>query len=47
MAYKLLYLALFNAITDALDCLAKQDAEGAAQILIHAQQQAEELYICK
>ena len=45
MDYKKLYLTLFNALTDAIDCLDRQDSEAARAILIQAQQQAEELYL--
>ncbi len=45
MDYEPLYLTLFNSMTDALACLEKQDTESAIQILMRAQQQAEELYI--
>ena len=41
--YKKMYLALFNAITDALEHI---DADSlAAKILIAAQQKTEEIYI--
>ena len=41
--YKKLYHILFNAITDALETLPKDSP--AAQILMEAQQDTEEIYI--
>ena len=43
--YKKLYLHLFNAVTDALERLRRQDAASAQQILIKAQQDCEEIFI--
>lgn len=43
--YRELYYYLFNQITDALDRLSENDAEGAAEILKAAQAAAEEKYI--
>jgi hypothetical protein len=43
--YKAMYCGLFNAITDALNALEQEDPKTAREVLIHAQQQAEELYI--
>lgn len=43
--YKGMYLMLFNAITDALTALESRNIGQAADILIAAQQQAEERYI--
>lgn len=43
--YKQLYLRLFNAITDALTEMEKQNSGHAVDILQKAQQQAEEAYI--
>jgi hypothetical protein len=40
-----MYFGLFNAITDALNALEQDDSKTAREVLIHAQQQAEELYI--
>jgi hypothetical protein len=40
-----MYCGLFNAITDALNALEQEDPKTAREVLIHAQQQAEELYI--
>ncbi len=40
--YKKMYLLLFNAITDALDCQTKTEAD---EILKQAQISAEEIYI--
>ena len=44
-AYDKMYSLLFNAITDALEKLEKQDFGDAKDILISAQQKTEELYI--
>lgn len=43
--YEKLYIMLFNAITDAVRCLQRDDSEEALAILITAQTDAEELYI--
>ena len=43
--YKKMYLHLFNAITDALEQMEKQNYGTAKETLIAAQQQAEEIYI--
>ena len=43
--YRELYLLLFNAITDALECLRAADRKGAEEILTAAQQKAEERYM--
>ena len=43
--FKRLYLLLFNQVTDALKALEDGDIEQARAILIHAQQDAEALYI--
>ena len=43
--YKTMYLTLFNAITDALAELENADYVKTKDILITAQQQAEEIYI--
>jgi hypothetical protein len=43
--YKNMYYKLFNAITDALNVLEQDDTEKAREVLITAQQTAEELYI--
>ena len=40
-----LYFHLFNAITDALRALEKNDSARAAQILISAQRWGEEAYL--
>ncbi len=45
MDYKPLYLLLFNATTDALEQLDVQNYGNARDILIAAQQKAEEIYI--
>ena len=41
------YKLLFNAVTDALDAMNEQDHLRAQSILIRAQQNAEEHYICR
>lgn len=43
--YKKPYLILFNRITDALEKLTQLDYEGAKEILIQAQQEAEDAFI--
>ena len=43
--YKKMYLLLFNAVTDALDQLGRQNLGCAAEILKKAQADAEEVYI--
>ena len=43
--YAKLYHLLFNAITDALEQIEKQNFGSAKDLLIAAQQQAEEIYI--
>ena len=43
--YQKMYHILFNAVTDAVEVLEKQDAETARSILIQGQQRTEELYI--
>ena len=43
--YKKMYLLLFSAITDALEQMEKQNYGTAKDLLIAAQQQAEEIYI--
>ena len=45
MNYEKLYHLLFNAITDALEQMEKQNFGTAKETLIAAQQQAEEIYI--
>ncbi len=45
MDYKPLYLLLFNATTEALEKLDAQNYGDARDILIAAQQKAEDLYI--
>ena len=45
MNYEKLYHLLFNAITDALEQMEKQNYGAAKETLIAAQQQAEEIYI--
>ena len=43
--YDKMYSLLFNAITDALEKLEKQNFGDAKDILISAQQKAKEVYI--
>ena len=45
MNYEKLYHLLFNAITDALEQMEKQNFGTAKETLIAAQQKAEEIYI--
>ena len=45
MDYCLLYLHLFNAITDAIEALKAQNYGMAEEILKHAQQETEEIYM--
>ena len=43
--YKAMYLLLFNAITDALEKMDEQNYGKACELLIDAQQKAEDIYI--
>ena len=43
--YQKMYMTLFNAITDALEQMEKQNFGTAKESLIAAQQQAEEIYM--
>jgi len=43
--YQKPYTLLFNAVTDALEALARQNFGQAREILIRAQQEAEEAYL--
>mgnify|MGYP005840222205 CR=1 FL=1 len=43
--YEKMYHLLFNAITDALEQIEKQNFGSAKDLLIAAQQKAEEIYI--
>lgn len=43
--YPAMYSTLFNAITDALEQVEKQNYGAAKDILIEAQQKSEELYM--
>ena len=43
--YKKLYLALFNAVSDAIRALEDFDAVSCLKILKNAQQKCEEMYI--
>ena len=45
MNYEKLYHLLFNAITDALEQMEQQNYGTAKNLLITAQQEAEEIYI--
>ncbi len=45
MDHQKMYTTLFNAITDALEQMEKQNFGTAKETLIAAQQQAEEIYI--
>ena len=45
MEYKKLYHLLFNAITDALEQMESQTYGDAHELLVAAQQKAEEIYI--
>ena len=45
MEYKKLYHLLFNAITDALEQMEQQNYGSAKDLLIAAQQTAEDIYI--
>ena len=42
--YEKMYSTLFNAITDALEQIEQQNFGSAKDLLIAAQQQAEEIY---
>ena len=44
--YQKMYFTLFNAITDAVESMKQQNYGEAKKILILAQQEAEEIYIC-
>ncbi len=43
--YQKMYTTLFNAITDALEQLTRQNIGEAKETLMQAQQKAEELYM--
>ena len=43
--YRKMYTILFNAITDALECIQQDDYNTAKDILIYAQKTTEEIYI--
>ena len=43
--YKTMYLRLFNAVTDAIESIDRQNFGTAKEQLIKAQQETEELYI--
>ncbi len=45
MEYEKMYHLLFNAITDALEQIEKQNLGSAKELLISAQQKAEDIYI--
>ena len=43
--YKTMYLRLFNRVSDAVNALEAMNPGQAKEILIHAQQESEELYM--
>lgn len=43
--YKKMYTTVFNAVTDAVQSIQRNDYDTAKEILIKAQQKAEEYYI--
>ena len=43
--YKKAYLKMFNAVTDALNALQSGESDKAIELLIRAQQDAEEMYL--
>ena len=43
--YRKMYYHLFNAVTDALAALEKQNIGQARELLVEAQQQCEEIYL--
>ena len=43
--YRKMYYHLFNAVTDALAALEKQNIGQAKELLMEAQQQCEEIYL--
>ena len=45
MDYRLLYLHLFNAVTDAIEALKALNYGMAEEILKQAQQETEEMYV--
>ena len=45
MNYQKMYTTLFNAITDALEAMEKQNVGIARELLIRAQQKTEEEYM--
>ena len=45
MDYKSLYFTLFNTLTDAIELLDNGNTEGAKELLIAAQQKAEDMFI--
>ena len=44
--YQKMYFILFNAITDAVESMKQQNYGAAKKILILAQQETEEIYVC-
>ena len=44
--YKTMYIKLFNAVTDAINCIQQGSCGTAKEILMQAQQDTEEFYIC-
>ena len=45
--YQKMYTTLFNAVTDALEHMARSNYGAAQDRLIRAQQETEELYLCQ
>lgn len=43
--YQRMYLLLFNAVTDAIELLQRDDFAAAAETLVMAQKETEEIYI--
>ena len=43
--YRKMYTHLFNAVTDALEEMERQNFGAARQLLVQAQQDCEELYL--
>ena len=43
--YQKMYSTLFNAITDAIECIQRRNSAMAEVILIQAQQKTEKIYI--
>ena len=43
--YQKMYLLLFNAITDSIECIERLDFGKAKELLIRAQQNTEEIFM--